>query len=183
MADTENTFALRSWSLATFHTAGFVASVVVGVHLSGSLAARLGRLDTQTGVAFFLALWALTWYATRAGLLKMDPHIEEASSGSVVMWTTVAGGWNGVGIFALLLLAFIVASMFSHAAGFTLVPVLFFVAVLGCALAFTTGAVVGLVFGLTDALLLGCSAALFRWACGDLDDAQRTRRRPEPGPR
>lgn len=82
--------------------------------------------------------------------------------------TTVAGGWNGVGIFALILLVFLVGSLFSVTSnapiGFGLVPLLFFVAVLGSALAFTTGAVAGLAYGVTDALLLRCGAALFRWA-------------------
>ena len=165
MADTEHAFALRVWTLATFHTASFVVAVVVGVHVSGTLAARLARLDTPTGAGFFLALWALTWYATRAGLLKMDSRIEEASSGSIVMWTTVAGGWNGVGIFALFLLVGFVFSLASRgASGIALVPVLFFSAVLGSVLAFTTGDVMGLAFGLIDALLLRCSGALFRWA-------------------
>jgi hypothetical protein len=148
MADTEDMFALRSWSLATFHTAGFVASVVVGVHLSGSLAARLGRLDTQTGVAFFVALWAVTWYATRAGLLKMDPHIEEAASGSVVMWTTVAGGWNGY-LRAVPRCLHCRLDVQPRGRRCQLVPVLF-VAVLGCASRFDGGGG-GLVFGLTDA--------------------------------
>jgi hypothetical protein len=172
MADTENAFALRAWSIATFHTVSFVASVVVGVHVSGSLAAALGRLNTQVGVAFFLALWAITWYATRAGLRHMGPRVDDASSETIVYSTTVAGGWNGVGIFALILLVFLVGSLFSLAShapvGVTLVPVLFFVAVLGGALAFTTGAVVGLVYGVIDALLLRCGAALFRWAQTDL---------------
>lgn len=169
MADTENAFALRVWSLATFHAVSFVASVVVGVHVSGSLATALGRLDTQAGVAFFLALWAITWYATRAGLRRMEPSIEDASFGTIVFSTTVAGGLNGVGIFAPILLVGFASSVVSRApGGVAFVPVLVLSAAVGSVLAFTVGAVVGLVFGLIDALLLRCSAALFRWARGDL---------------
>jgi hypothetical protein len=165
MAATDHLPALRLWSLATFHTVSFVAAVVVGVHVSGSLAGALGALNTALGVAAFLALWAITWFATRTGLYGMEPRVEDASLLTIVESTIVAGGWNGVGIFALILCAgaaSIVARNGSR--GPALIPVLFFVAVLGSLLAFTIGAVVGLVYGLIDALLLRAGAALFNWA-------------------
>jgi ABC-type dipeptide/oligopeptide/nickel transport system permease subunit len=43
-------------------------------------------------------------------------------------------------------------------------PVQFLVAVIGTLLAFTIGSVVGLAYGLIDALLLGCGEMLHRWA-------------------
>jgi hypothetical protein len=124
----------------------------------------MGRLDTRTGVAFFLVFWALTFFATRAGLRKMTP-IETATTSSIVFPTTVAGGWNGVGIFALLVVFNVASGFVSRgvaAAG--LLPVQFFAAVIGSLLAFTIGAVVGLVYGLIDALLIGCGEMLYRFS-------------------
>jgi hypothetical protein len=154
---------LRVWMVATFHTLSFVVAVVAVVHAGGSLADRLARLDTTTGVLLFLAFWATTWGATRAGLRKIQPDLDEASSGSMVMSTTVAGGLNGVVIFAILLIGF-AFRLTTGEAGLATLPVLFLTAAIGTTLAFTTGAVVGMAYGLIDAALLGCSAALFRWA-------------------
>src|SRR4051812_27320767 len=95
---------LRAWSLATFHAVSFVVAMVGGGHLNGSLRSRLGSLDTVTGVAAFLALWAITWFVTPTGLRKMEPPIDAAGSGAIVMSMTVAGGWNGIAIFAGLFL-------------------------------------------------------------------------------
>ena len=165
MAGTEHQPALRLWSLATFHTVSFVAAVVVAEHVSGSLAGALGRLNTALGVAAFLALWAITWFATSKGLYGMEPRVEDASLLTIVESTIVAGGWNGVGIFALILSLSVASILAGNGSGGpALIPVLFFVAVIGSLLAFTIGAVVGLVYGLIDALLLRAGAALFRWA-------------------
>jgi hypothetical protein len=165
MAGTEHQQALRLWSLATFHTASFVAAVVIGVHVKGSLGGALGLLNTSVGVAAFLALWAITWCATRKGLYGMDPRIEDASLPTIVASTTVAGGWNGVGIFALILSLSVVSILAGNrAGGLALIPALFFVVVIGSLLAFTIGAVVGFAYGVLDALLLRAGAALFRWA-------------------
>jgi hypothetical protein len=165
MRDTEDSPALlRSWSLATFHTVSFVALAVAATHVSGSLKDALGRLDTGTGMAAFLALWALTFYATRAGMRKMTP-IETASTSSIVFQTTIAGGWNGTGIFASLVVVSLVSGFASRGlAAMSFLPVQFLVAVIGLLLAFTIGSVVGLMYGLIDALLLGCGEMLDRWA-------------------
>jgi hypothetical protein len=170
MADTDDTFHLRLWSLATFHTVSFMVSLAVGVHLSGSLAAALKPLDTKTGFGFFLILWAITWFATRAGLRQMKTRIEEASATSIVSSTTIAGGWNGIGIWIAIVSGYAIFTLASRSRALALIPLFFLASVLGSLLAFTVGAVVGLVYGLTDALLLRLSAGLFL--------AHRTGRRP-----
>jgi len=162
---------LRAWSLATFHTVSFVASVVVGVHLRGSLAAGLGRLDTALGVAAFLGLWALTWAATRAGLRGFDSDGDDQVSDSMVMRLTVAGGWNGIGIFGALVFVLLFNLTGRGTPGLAFVPVFFFGVAIGGSLAFTIGAVVGFAYGLVDAALLRGSAALFRWAQGGGQEA------------
>jgi hypothetical protein len=169
MADIESAVGLRAWSLGSFHTAGFVLAVVLGVHLSGSLAGRLARLNTPMGIAAFLGLWAVTWRITKAALLKMDPPIEDAGSGDIVASMIVAGGWNGVAIFAAIVLtnaafAFARSSGAGTGAGLALLPILFLTAVLGSVLAFTIGGIVGFVCGAADAALVRAGAALDRWA-------------------
>ena len=159
---------LRLWSLTTFHTASFVAAAVIGLHIRGALLTALSRLDTSLGVASFLSLWALTWYATRAGVRQMGPRIEAASSATIVFSTTVAGGLNGVGILAIVpVLAVMSAVSYGVLRALGALPVLFLFVVIGGVLAFTIGAVVGLIYGLIDALLLKGGAALFRWTQGD----------------
>jgi len=158
--------AVQAWSLATFHTVSFVAAVVVGLHARGSLTAALGRLDTALGVAAFVGLWALTWTATRAGLRALELDEDDRGSISIVMRLTVAGGWNGIGIFGALVfvLLFNLASRGTPALMF--VPVLFLGVAIGVSLAFTIGALVGFVYGLVDAALLRGADVLFRWTQG-----------------
>jgi hypothetical protein len=168
MADTEPSSGLRAWSLGTFHTAGFVLVVVVLVHLSGSLAEKLARLNTPIGVAAFLVLWSLTWWITGMGLRKMDPAIEDAGS-EIVPSMIVAGAWNGVAIFAAIVLIGSVSAIAPSpgaitGAGLRLLPILLLVAVPGSLLAFTIGGIVGFFCGVADAVLLRGGAALHRWA-------------------
>ena len=159
---------LRLWSLTTFHTASFVAAAVLGLHIRGALLTAISRLDTSLGVAFFLSLWALTWYATRAGVRQLGPAIDTASSATIVFSTTVAGGLNGSGILAIVAVLAVMSAVSNgvpRALG--ALPVLFFFVVIGGVLAFTIGAVVGLIYGLVDTLLLKGGAALFRWTQRD----------------
>jgi hypothetical protein len=161
MADTDDAFHLRVWSLATYRTVTFMVSLAVGVHLSGSLVPALRRLDTQTGFAAFLILWAITWFATRAGLRQLQTPLQDASVATVVYSTTIAGGWNGLGIWVVLIVGYAIFTLASRTGTPALLPILFFASVIGGLLAFTVGAIVGMVYGLTDALLLQLTAGLF----------------------
>jgi hypothetical protein len=164
MADTDDTFQLEICSLATFHTVSFMLSLVIGVHLSGSLVPVLKQLDTRTGFGFVLILWAITWFATRAGLRRMRVRVQDASVATVVSSMTIAGGWNGVGIWVALIAGYAIVALVSHES--PRLPFLFLASVLGGLLAFTVGATVGLVYGITDALLVRLSAGLFSIAGG-----------------
>ena len=164
MADTDRPHSLRLWSIATFHAVSFVGLLVVGVHWSGSLASVLGRLDTLTGFGVFFVLWATTWCATRVGLRSIGSRVDEATASSVIFSMTVAGGWNGVAVLLLMIVVALVFALARGVAGLSLIPVLFFTSVIGSLLAFTVGAVVGLLYGLADAALLRFGALLFRWA-------------------
>ena len=153
---------LRAWSVATFHTVSFVVVAALLSHTSDSLKEAMSRLDTKTGVAFFAAFWTLTFFVTRAGLRKLTP-LEAASTSSIVFQTTTAGGWNGVGVFAILVVANMVSGFVSRGlAAMSFLPIQFFAAVIGSLLAFTIGATVGMVYGLIDALAIGCGDWLYR---------------------
>jgi hypothetical protein len=161
MADTDDTFLLRLWSLATFHTVSFMVSLAIGVHLSGSLAAALKPLDTRTGFGFFLILWTTTWFATRAGLRQMRRRIEDVSAATVVLSMAIAGGWNGVSVWIAIMVGITIFTLASRAWTLALIPSFVLVSLVGSLLAFVVGVVVGLIYGLTDALLLRLSGSLF----------------------
>jgi hypothetical protein len=93
----------------------------------------------------------------------MRSPVGDVSLATIVFSTTVAGGSNGVGAFVALLLVGLVFAVVGGARGVPLLLVLFLESVIAGLLAFTVGAVVGLLYGLTDALLLMFSATLFRW--------------------
>jgi hypothetical protein len=172
MAATDHSAAVRVWTLATFRVTAFVLAVVLYLHLTGSLRERLARLDTVSGAASFVALWALTWYVTRVSLRWMGTSIENASSATIIMNAIVAGGWNGVGVFLAVFgvgFVYFVARMGPGdvsgglavlAIGRALLIVLGIVGI-GGPLSFTIGAIVGLLSGLFEALLLGLGSMVF----------------------
>ena len=163
-ATSAQSFALRAWSHAAFRTITFVIVVAALTHATGGLREALGRLDTVSGAAAFAVLWVLTWFATRFGLRTLAP-IEEATAATVVMQTTIAGGWNGSAVFVALVVYNVVAGFVTRgASAIALVPVQFFAAVVGVLLAFVVGAIVGLVYGLIDALIVGCGEWLYRFS-------------------
>lgn len=159
MADTES-FSLQLWSRATFRVASFTAVVAMSIHLRGSLPAALSQLDTAIGFGFFLYLWTTTWFATRRGFRYR--RRAEAHAESSIAATVVAGGWNGLYLFAVLFagLLFPIVTQQREA---PLLLIVLFGSTCGSLLAFVVGGAVGLLYGLIEALLLGLSAALLRW--------------------
>jgi hypothetical protein len=162
MADTDRTFTLRTMTLATFRVTTFVISVVVYLHLTRHLEQRLGLLSTESGAAAFLTLWALTWYLTRISLRRMTEPIENASPTDIVGTAAVAGGWNGVGVYAGVIVVSVASSLANHVLDVRGVSVLFFaLVVFGGPVSFTVGAVVGALYGLFETLFLGVGSMLF----------------------
>jgi hypothetical protein len=163
-ATSEQPSALRTWSHAAFRTISFVVAIAALTHATGGLREALGRLDTIRGAAAFVVLWTLTWFATRFGLRTLAP-IEEATAATVVAQTTIAGGWNGAAVFAALVLYSVVWGFaLRGASAIALLPVQFFVAVLGTLVAFVAGAIVGVVYGLIDAMIVGGGEWLYRFS-------------------
>jgi hypothetical protein len=167
MAGTDAAPALRPWSLATFRTTSFMAAAVLTLHQRGALPSTLSRLDTVAGFGFFVIFWVVTWIATRVGLRQAGAHAwsERLPTGAVLMSTTIAGGWNGVFVFAVLVARFLVALAGAQEPRMiAALPVVFFGSVLGSVIAFTIGTIAGFVYGAVDMVVLLVSGALFRWA-------------------
>ena len=78
---------------------------------------------------------------------------------------TLLTAWCLTDIFASLIVVRLVSGFASRGvAAIGFLPVQFLVAVIGMLLAFTAGSVIGVFYGLIDALLLGCGEMLDRWA-------------------
>ena len=160
MADTDESFHLRVFGLATFHATSFLVAIVMLVHLGGALPAELERLGTATGFAAFGLFWTTTWFATRRGLRTV--RLDDPFSESFVASTVVAAGWNGLYVFIALLVR--VLFLVNRDPGASVLAVLLIGSTIGSLFAFVIGGLVGLLYGLVDAGLLGFSAALVRWA-------------------
>jgi hypothetical protein len=164
MADTDESFSLRLFGLATFHAASFVVAVVMAFHLRGALPAALQSLHTASGFAAFAFFWATTWFATRTGLRKVG--FDDTLSESFVASAVVAAGWNGLYIFVVLFAGFFFLVVFREPRVGSALAVFLLGSTVGSLVAFVIGGLVGLLYGLVDAGLLGVSAALLRWAHG-----------------
>ena len=165
MADTDESFQLRVFGLATFHAASFVVAVVMAFHLRDALPAALQSLHTASGFAAFVFFWATTWFATRTGLRNVG--FDDTLSESFVASAVVAAGWNGLYIFVVLFAGFFFLVVLREPGAVGSVLAVFLLgSTVGSLVAFVIGGLVGLLYGLVDAGLLRVSAALFRWAHG-----------------
>jgi hypothetical protein len=102
----------------------------------------------------------------------METPIGEAGTADIVTSMIVAGGWNGVAVFAAIVLVgagyvFALSSRTTAGPGIALLPILFGTAIIGTLLAFTIGGIVGFFCGVADAVLLHGGAALYRWTRAD----------------
>jgi hypothetical protein len=153
----------RVWSLAAFRTTSFMIGVIMSLHVRGSLAGSLRRLDTTTGFGLFLVVWATTWFATRRGLRELE-RVDTASSAATVMSTIVAGAWNGLYVFGALVLGFLAASIITQGPGAVpVIPVFAIGSVIGGTVAFTIGAIVGLFYGMIELFVSRVCSRLYRW--------------------
>ena len=158
MAEPARGDRLVVWSLATFHTAFFVAALVALLHVSGILGGLLGSLNTAIGVALFGVLWMTTWWSTRRLLqdVRPGPWHPSVSAGPLVGLAALWGGVNGVAFLVVVVAGALVAALpttllgLDRALGLALGFI--YVVSLGSALAFAVGAMVGLVLGILDSL-------------------------------
>lgn len=148
------------WVLGTFHTAAVGLALLVLAYPGGGLGVALASLSTITGLALFIALWAITVFATSRAIRGLD-LVGGAAAGyhrRALRW----GALNGL-LFLWSLAALLALQQLITAPG-TLQPQSLllgagFVGGLGSLLALAVGAVVGLVLASIDQAGL----ALARW--------------------
>lgn len=94
--------ALLAWSFPAFHTASLLVTLVLGLHLNGSLGEVLGGLGTEIGVVVFFVLWLTTAFTTRRALRRFTIRRgQRAAVGESLVAGILWGGANGA-LFLLL---------------------------------------------------------------------------------
>jgi len=61
-----------AWILGTFHTAAVGLALLFLAYPGGGLGVTLASLSTVTGLAIFIALWAITVFATSRAIRGLD---------------------------------------------------------------------------------------------------------------
>jgi hypothetical protein len=139
------------WILGTFHTAVVGLTLLFLAYPGGGLGVTLAGLSTITGLSLFVALWAITVFATERAIRGLD-----LAGGATTGYHRRALRWGALnGAFFLWSLAALLALQQLVTAPGTLQPqsVLLgagFVGGIGSAFALTIGAVIGLMLASID---------------------------------
>lgn len=152
--------ALLVWCVAGFHTALLVTVLVLGLVLTGTAGAVLASLETWIGIVVYLYVWGVTWFTAdrwieSGGLrVRQDRPRRDLVAAGTIQW----GGVTGVLVFAGLA----IPGLFAVAAsgGVESIPFLVLFVLVGTAVAFLLGGLVGVAFGGLDRLLLRGAASL-----------------------
>ncbi|MFC7155726.1 hypothetical protein ACFQPA_09665 [Halomarina halobia] len=159
---------LLVWAFGTFHVAFLVAALVALLHVAAPLGDLLRGLDTVTGLALYLVLWATTWWTARAVLARATV------GGGVDRLALLKQGllWGGVnGVCFLLALVLVLLGPRLIAEGEFVALVL--VAGIGVAVALVVGGLVGGLFALLDLLLFRLAGWPRRGSDATTDDPER----------
>ena len=155
---------LLVWSLATFHTAFFMAVLIALLYASGRLGALLGGLNTIVGLLLFGALWYTTFECTDRARRSLRWTTLEAPIDltQLIGLSFVWGGANGVLFFIFLLLIQVAPGFL---ASLQVAPdallVLILIGGVGSLFAFVMGGFFGLAFAVIDFTLLEVSRRIF----------------------
>lgn len=149
---------LLVFALGTFHAALITVLLVFVLHLQGTLHSLLSGLGTWSGFGIFIALWMVSWWATRGTLDGVDVWQEPGKLlGGALFWGAVAGP-----IFLLALVAIaIVPEFVKQGVGVEDLVFLFFL-VIAAAVAALVGALIGAVLALIDHGLLAVARVSLR---------------------
>lgn len=165
------------WALASFHTAGLTALLVVGLYLAGPLGDLLAGLDTLVGLGLYLALWVGTWWTTRRTLRAVADAGTDASAFVAVGAGAKWAGVNGALFFWVLLAGFAALNVPRESGAlFEALPFLLVAGVVGSVLATGVGGIVGVLFAVLDLALVRAARRLV-----PPDDGERCR--PDDGER
>lgn len=152
------------WVLGSFHSAVLVIAIVRLAYPGGGLAAPLSELNTISGLAVYLALWATTLFTARRALNGLDwlsdqPRLMGAFCRRALRW----GAANGVMFLAMLGIAQLVTVVSAPRSSLTFQAIIFgsfIVAVFGTVVAAAVGAVIGVALGAIDIAALRVARAL-----------------------
>lgn len=149
---------LTAFALGTFHTATFLVTAVLVLHLTGALVGLLTSLNTLTGLALFAALWATTtWSTSRAAAPSSLTNLSlNAPIGALVLRALRAGALNGTLFLASAAVILAVSAVLTGNGQSILVFIfggLVFVTV-GTLAAAIIGATIGVLFAAIDLVLI-----------------------------
>jgi hypothetical protein len=165
MSDTPRVNGLLAWTLGTFHTSVFGLALILLLYPRGGFGATLGSLNTLSGLAIFLALWATTVFTTRRALMGLNWLEDDPAQMAVFFRRALRwGAVNGM-LFLVALGAILLASALAAARGPTPSPALIafaVVAVIGLLVAYVVGALVGVTLGALDIAALRVARAFIR---------------------
>ncbi|WP_332897591.1 hypothetical protein [Haladaptatus sp. CMSO5] len=151
MAETARTRPdnLLVFGLATFHVTLLTTTGLFVLHSSGSIGRLLAGLDTLTGFALFLALWASTWWTTRWVLTRapLNPENSDSRLRSAMLWGYLGGAVTGL---VFLPVAFVLVFLLTFGVAVLANLASFIVLVFGIPVAAIVGGLVGTAFGLFD---------------------------------
>jgi hypothetical protein len=163
MTEASRVNSLLWWVLGSFHTSVFGIALLLLLYPRGGFGATLGSLNTLSGLAIFLALWATTLFTTRRALeglkwLDDDPAQMAIFFRRALRW----GAVNGM-LFLAALGAILLASALATARGpIPSAALTFFVlfGAIGVVVSYVVGALVGVTLGAVDIAALRIARAV-----------------------
>lgn len=151
---------LLAWAAGSMHAALLVASLALGLHLSGAAGDVLAGLGTLPGVAVYLYLWGVTVWTTGRGIRKAGATATEGVDGrlragaAAGVWGAATGALFLAGLLAAVAVALVAAD------GLESLAVVAVAAVVGLPVALLIGTAVGVAFGLLDLMALAAASRL-----------------------
>jgi hypothetical protein len=169
MNEAPRTNGLLTWVLGTFHTSVFGLALLLLLYPRGSFGATLQGLSTPIGLAIFLALWATTIFTTRRALsglswLEDDPAEMAIFFRHALRW----GGVNGLLFLTALGVILLLGALLTAGGSInsTALTIFAFVGVIGVAVSYVVGAIIGVTLGVLDIAALRVARRLTRRSAG-----------------
>jgi hypothetical protein len=153
--------SVTAWVLGTFHTAAVGLTLLLLAYPGGGLGTTLAGLSTLTGLALFLALWAITVFATGRAIKGLD-----LGGGATAGYHRRALRWGALNgaLFLWSFAALLAVQQLITAPGTLQVQTVLlgagFVVGIGSAFALAIGALVGLVLASIDLAGLALARAI-----------------------
>ena len=150
---------LATWCLATFNVALLTVVGVLAIHAFADLGPLLAGLDTVTGLALYVALWGLALWTNGRALADVVPGRERPPLRILLPRALAWGGVTGT----CFLWTIVALVYLPDAPGLNVVvregPSLLVVLGIASAFAALVGALIGLVLGALDLVLLDVAGA------------------------